>query len=184
MGFYEKKLSSQTIFEGTILTVKKDQVELEDGSKACRELVENNGGVCVLAFNEQGEVLLVRQYRYAMGREMLELPAGKLEKGEKPCEAARRELEEETGYRCEELLDLGLFYPSVAYLREAMHMFATVKTVPTAQRLDEGEFLSVETMPLERLVESVLSGEIKDGKTCLATLKFWAQIQKKSPVEK
>ena len=184
MGFYEKQLSSQTIFEGTILTVKKDQVELEDGTRAHRELVENNGGVCVLAFNEKGEVLLVRQYRYAMGREMLELPAGKLERGEEPCAAALRELEEETGYRCEELIDLGLFYPSVAYLREAMYMFAAVKTTPTTQHLDEGEFLSVEAMPLEKLVEKILSGEIKDGKTCLATLKFWAEKQKASQVEK
>lgn len=177
MGFYEKQLSSQTVFEGTILTVKKDQVLLEDGTQAHRELVENSGGVCVLALNPAGEVLLVRQYRYAMGKELLELPAGKLEKGEDPKAAAMRELEEETGYRCEELLDLGVFHPSVAYLREKMHMFAAVKTSLSVQHLDEGEFLSVETMPLEKLVKGVLSGEVEDGKTCLAVLKFWMKKQ-------
>ena len=166
----EKTVSSKMIYEGKILNLRRDEVELPDGSRACREVVGHSGAVAVVAPDGEGNVLLVRQFRYPFGEELLELPAGKLEPGEEPEQAALRELEEETGFRAGRLRFLGTQYPSVAYLEEKIHLFLAEDLTPGRQHLDEGEFLSVERLPVGEAVRRVLAGELRDSKTCVGVL--------------
>lgn len=172
MNLRETQLNRQSIFHGNILGLRKDTVCLPDGNTAQREVIEHPGGCCVAALNEQNRLLMVRQFRYAVGRELWELPAGKLEPGEDPMVCAARELEEETGYRTEQLISLGAFYPTPAYCQEIIHMYYTRQLVPTRQHLDRDEFLEVASIPFEQAAAMVKSGEIADGKTALAILKL------------
>lgn len=171
MELMEQTLSSQTVFEGKIVTLKVDKALLPNGAEAGREVVEHNGGVCILALQEDGTVPLVRQFRYPLGDVMLELPAGKLERGEEPRPAAIRELGEEVGLEPGELTDLGYIYVSPGFCTEKLHMYLArnVKSVPVHP--DEDEFLDIVYLPFDRLVERVMSGEITDGKTVTAVLK-------------
>lgn len=171
MELFEKTLSSQTVFEGKIITVKVDKALLPNGAEASREVVEHPGGVCILALREDGTVPLVRQFRYPLGDVMLELPAGKLEYGEEPRPAAIRELGEEVGLEPGELTDLGFIYVSPGFCGEKLHMYLArdVKTVPVHP--DEDEFLDIVHLPFDQLAEMVMSGEITDGKTVTTVLK-------------
>lgn len=171
MELTEKTLSSRTVFGGRIVTVKVDSALLPNGAQASREVVEHPGGVCVLALQEDGTVPLVRQFRYPLGHTMLELPAGKLERGEDPLAAAIRELGEEVGLEPGELTDLGHIYVSPGFCTEKLHMYLArdVKSVPVHP--DEDEFLDIVYMSFEQLADKVMSGEIRDGKTVAAVLK-------------
>lgn len=168
----EKTLSRKDIFDGKIINVHVDDVELEDGTTSFREIVEHSGGVCVAALTEEKELFFVRQFRYPFKRELLELPAGKLEKGEKPLEAGLRELEEECGLRADKVLDMGQIYPTVAYCSEIIYLFAATGLHSVEQQLDEGEFLAVEKISLEKAAQMVLDGEIHDAKTVALILKL------------
>lgn len=170
MEHFEKELDRQDIFQGKVIDVKVHRVALEDGSISAREVVHHNGGVCVAALDDQGRLLLVRQYRFAAGRELLELPAGKLEPGENPMAAAFRELEEETGYTSKYLSLMTTMIPTPGYCSEVIHLYTTAKLSPGTQKLDDGEFLSVLHVPLEEAVRMVLEGEIVDGKTQVGIL--------------
>ena len=170
MVLSEKTIEKEVVFEGRIITVRKDKAELGDGSIAPRELVIHSGGVCVVPLTDDNRVIMVRQFRYAFGEPLLEIPAGKLEKGEEHRSAALRELEEETGAKCTSFEYLGVCYPSVAYLTEKIHMYLATGLSFGEQHLDEDEFLDVEKMPLSQAVEMVLDGRIKDGKTQSALL--------------
>ena len=172
MNFEEKTLKSEQIYEGRIITVHVDDVELPDGSKAKREVVEHSGGVCVATLTDNDELMFVRQYRYPYKKELLELPAGKLEKGENPLEAGIRELEEECGVIAEKVFSLGTVYPTVAYCSEVIYLYGAVGLRSTEQRLDMGEFLSVERKPLDEAVRMVMNGEISDSKTVALVLKI------------
>ena len=172
MKLFEKTLTKKYIHNGKIINLRVDEVELENGKHAIREVVEHHGGVCVAALDENGFLLMVKQFRYPYGEALLEIPAGKLEKGENPEECGKRELEEETGYTAEKLLDLGKLYPTPAYVDEVIHMYYAVNLSKTAQHLDADEFLSVERIPLEEAVKMVLNGEIRDAKTQVAVLKL------------
>ncbi|MBR6568506.1 MAG: NUDIX hydrolase [Clostridia bacterium] len=172
MDFEEKTLNSEVIYEGRIITVHVDDVELPDGTKAKREVVEHSGGVCVAALTDNDELLFVRQFRYPYKRELLELPAGKLEKGENPLEAGIRELEEECGVIAEKVFSLGTVYPTVAYCSEIIHLYGATGLRKTEQHLDMGEFLSVERKPLDEAVRMVMNGEISDSKTVALVLKI------------
>lgn len=174
MGHFEKQLSSETIFEGRVITVTVDRVALENGDTSVREVVHHNGGAGIAALNEKGEIYLVRQFRYAPGCELIEIPAGKLEKGEDPFEAAKRELGEEAGLAGGVWRDLGYIIPTCGYDSEIIYLYAAKELTPVGQHLDEDEFLSVFTMPLDEAAERVLSGEITDGKTVAAILKLKA----------
>jgi len=167
----EKTLSTQTVFQGKIITVKVDKALLPNGAEASREVVEHPGGVCILALREDGTVPLVRQFRYPLGDVMLELPAGKLEYGEEPRPAAIRELGEEVGLEPGRLTDLGFIYVSPGFCKEKLHMYLArdVKQVPVHP--DEDEFLDIVSLPFDRLVELVMSGQITDGKTVATVLK-------------
>ena len=174
MEHTEKTLSVQEIFSGHVVRLTLDKVELENGRSAMREVVHHRGGACIAALTEKDELYLVRQYRYALGQELWELPAGKLEEGEDPFEAAKRELEEECGLNADQYIDLHPFYPTVGYCSEVIYTWLARGLHPVPMHLDEDEFLSVFPLPLEQAGEKVLSGEIVDGKTCTALLKLKA----------
>ena len=161
MELTEKTLSSEKIFDGVILHIRRDQVELPGGGRSVREVVDHPGGVCVLALDSQWQALLVSQYRYPYQREY----------GEDPREAALRELREETGATPGEFRSLGELYPSPGYCAEIIHMYLARDLTFGESSLDEDEFLNVERIPFEELVEQVLQGEIRDAKTIAAVLK-------------
>ena len=171
MELMEQTLSSRTVFEGKIITVKVDKALLPNGAEASREVVEHPGGVCILALQEDGTVPLVRQFRYPLGDVMLELPAGKLEYGEQPRPAAIRELGEEVGLEPGQLTDLGFIYVSPGFCTERLYMYLArdVKQVPVHP--DEDEFLDIVHLPFGELVDMVMSGQITDGKTVATVLK-------------
>ena len=170
----ETTLASETVFTGRIIRVTKDTVRLENGSTSTREVVHHNGGACVAALTETGEIYLVRQFRYPYGKELVELPAGKLEQGEDPRVAALRELEEEVGVQADEMISLGEFYPSCGYCNEIIYLYAAKGLHETRQHLDEDEFVTVQTAPLQSVVQQALSGELQDGKTIAAVLRLSA----------
>jgi ADP-ribose pyrophosphatase len=148
-----------------------DKVELESGRKVTRECVDHPGGVTVAALTEQNEMYFVRQYRYPYHEIVLEAPAGKLEPGEDPFEAAKRELREETGTTGKSYADLGRMFPSPGYTNEIIYLYACRVESCGGLDLDEGEFLEAEKIPLEKAVELVLSGEIPDAKTQILVLR-------------
>ena len=174
MEHTEKTLSVQEIFSGHVVRLTLDQVELENGRSAMREVVHHRGGACIAALTEKEELYLVRQYRYALGQELWELPAGKLEEGEDPFEAAKRELEEECGLKADQYIDLHPFYPTVGYCSEVIYTWLARGLHPVPMHLDEDEFLTPTKMPLEEVCRMVLEGEIRDGKTVAAVLKIKA----------
>lgn len=173
----EKTLNSKTIFNGKILHVILDEVELPDGNKASREVVQHQGGVCVAALDEDNNLFFVRQFRYPYKEITLELPAGKLETGETVLENGKRELKEETGCEGYSFMTLGAMYPSTGYTDEIIHLFACrVKSVGE-QQPDEDEFLNVEKIPLNKAVEMVLNNQLPDAKTQITILKLDALLK-------
>lgn len=176
MELYEKELNRQTVFQGRILDVHVDKVELPNGRTATREIVDHPGGVGILALDGAGNILTVTQYRYAYRQTLLEIPAGKLERGEDPYQAGLRELREETGATTKELTPLGKVYPSPGYCNEVIHLYMARDLTWGEMDLDDDEFLNVERVPFQEMVERVLSGEITDAKTCIAVLKAKALL--------
>ena len=169
----EKQIEREEIFEGHIVHLVRDRVLLPDGREATREVCIHGGAVAVLPLLPSGEVLVERQFRYAHGRVLLEIPAGKLEKGEgaDPLSAAKRELREETGAVAKKYTDLGVLIPTPAVLNEKIHLYMAEDITFVDQSLDEDEFLNVEMVPFEKLVEDVMAGTITDAKTVATTLK-------------
>lgn len=179
MAHYEKRLEGETIYQGKVFRVERDKVELENGNTSIREIVRHNGGACIAALSDEDEVYMVRQFRYAFGKELWELPAGKLEAGEDPFEAAKRELTEECGVYADEYISLGQVYPTVGYDTEVIYIWAARGLHPAPMHLDADEFLTPERIPLAQAYEMVLSGEIKDAKTVAGILKFKAMLDDK-----
>ena len=171
MELTEKTLSSETIFDGRILHVRRDTVLLPNGHQSTREVVDHPGGVGVLALDGQGRALLVSQFRYPYGQVLREIPAGKLEYGEDPAQAAVRELREETGAVAGSFQSLGELYPSTGYCGEIIRIYLARELSFGDASPDEDEFLGLERVPFAQLVEQVLSGEIRDAKTIAAVLK-------------
>ena len=172
MELTERMVSSQTIFEGHIVKVTLDQAELPNGKLAAREVVYHPGGVAVLALDEDGNVPLVRQFRYPIQQLLLELPAGKLDRdSEDQLEAAKRELSEETGLEAENWIYLGSMLVSPGFCDERLHMYLARNLKHKEQHLDEDEFLNVEVMSFDDLLAQVMDGTIEDAKTVAATLK-------------
>ena len=167
MDYIERTVRKNYIYEGKILKLRRDDARLPDGRPCVREIIEHSGGACVLYVKED-KVLLVRQYRYAYGESLYELPAGKLEIGEDPKNAALRELEEEAGVLAEELKLLFVMYPTPGYTNEKIYIYQAVSGKETATSPDEDEFLDVEYLPLDKVKEMLKTGEIKDGKTIVA----------------
>lgn len=171
----EKTITNQVIYDGKIIRVEKDEIELEDGHRSTREVVYNSGGVSVLAFTKDCKVILVKQFRYPSREVLYEIPGGKQNEGENFIQSGMRELEEETGYFSEEVEYFGYFYPTVAYASEVIHMLVAKNCVYKKQRLDEGENVEVTIIDYKEILTMIMRGEIKDGKTIVALLKYHAQ---------
>lgn len=173
----EKKISGEVPFDGRIFRVERDEIELENGRRSFREVARHkSGGACVLC-EVDGKIAFVRQYRYAYGQELLELPAGKLDAGETPAECAVRELREETGLIAGRLIDLGECCPSPGWMIERLHIFAAEDARRGEAALDEGEFLDVVWLERNDALNIVLRNELPDAKTQIALLKWLALEQ-------
>lgn len=171
MELTEKTLSSKSVFDGRILHITLDEIELPNGKKSKREVVNHPGGVTVAALDADNNLLFVRQFRYPYKEVVLELPAGKLEKGSTPLENGKRELMEETGAEGYSYISLGQLYPSPGYTSEIIHLYACKVKSQGSSNPDDGEFLNVEKIPLDKAVEMVLNNQIPDAKTQVAVLK-------------
>ncbi|TGA98180.1 NUDIX hydrolase [Sporolactobacillus shoreae] len=167
-GLTETRTESKEIFKGKIVHLFLDKVSLPDGRSASREVVKHPGAVAIIAADDEGKLLLVRQYRYPMNKILYEIPAGKLEPGENPDDAARRELEEETGYQCEEMKKVSSFYSSPGFSDELLHVYFTHSLISGKQHLDEDEFLEVYAVTLEEAEHMVEDHRIADAKTVYA----------------
>ena len=163
----ETATKKEYVYRGKIINVRRDEVVFPNGKESTREIVEHRGAVAVAAVDEEGCIYLVRQFRYAFGEELLEIPAGKLEEGEETAhlEAAIRELREETGLTAQKVDYLGVIYPSVGMLTERIHIYLARGLTQGEMDLDEDEFLNVERIPVRELEAMVRRGEIRDAKT-------------------
>ena len=171
MHLLEKKLETSVVYEGRFIRVRRDKAELPNGKTAVREVVEHPGAVAVLPLDDDGSVVTVRQYRYPLGKALLEVPAGKLERGEEARQCALRELEEETGLVPDELSYLGCLYISPGFCNEEIHLYLARGLREGKLHPDEDEFLERCRVPFGELVEAVLRDEIHDAKTVAAVLK-------------
>lgn len=171
----ETQLSTETVFKGKLLEVRRDEVLLPNHGKAMREYVVHQGAVVVLALLDNGKLLFERQFRYPVGRVFLELPAGKIDPGEDIDETARRELLEETGHAADDWRHLGVMHPCIGYSNERIEIFLArgVRQVAPPQ-LDQAEFLDVLELSVEEARAAVLAGEITDAKTVTAL--YWADL--------
>lgn len=171
MHLYEKTLASELIHDGKIIKLTKDTVELENGQTALREVVHHNGGVCIVPLTENDEIIFVKQYRYPFKEVLLEIPAGKLDKGEDHYDCGKRELLEETAAVAEQFDYMGVLYPTTGYLTEKIYMYLAQGLTFEKQKLDEDEFLDVVKIPFDKAVEMIMNNEICDAKTQIAVLK-------------
>lgn len=183
MPHQEKILRRETLSRGRVFTHERWQVRLENGGTAEREMILHPGGVGIVAVDEQGRLLMVRQYRSGAGAETLEIPAGKRDPGETPEQCGRRELEEECGLVAGRLEPLAVLYPTPAYCSEKIWVFAAWELTPGTCHPDEDEFLTTEWVSWAEAVRMVLDGQIEDAKTQIAILKYEALRRKGEPHE-
>ena len=166
----EETITKEQIYKGRVFVVEKHQILSPDGQHSTREIVVHNGGAAILALDQNNFVPMVRQFRLAAGKCILEVPAGKLESGETALNCARRELAEETGCKAHKWISLGGAYPTPGYSSEQIHLFLARDLEKGKLDLDDGEFLEVEWYPIDVLYKMVLAGEIIDGKSIQAIL--------------
>lgn len=179
--FTESLRSSELLYDGAIVHLYRDTVTLPDGKSAMREVIRHIGAVCVVPVTDENEVILVRQFRYAIGKMMLEIPAGKLNsKDEDPSSAVLRELEEETGYSCRELKFIGDIHTTVGFCDEVIHMYSAQGLTKGAAHPDDDEFIDTVKLPLDEAVEMILNGQLTDGKTQAAILKVYTEQSNRS----
>jgi len=171
MEYYEKQIKTETVYNGIIVNIRRDIAELQNGSKANREVVEHPGGVGIVPVTNDNKVLMVRQFRYPMGKEVLEIPAGKLEEGENPFECAMRELSEETGCTAGSFIDLGESYPSPGFCTEILHIYLAMDLQHGDMHLDEDELLGVEPVAIDKLIDKIMANELPDGKSIIGIMK-------------
>lgn len=172
MDLFEEKISSKLIHNGDFLVLNKDTVLLPNGKTSTREFVTHPGAACIVAVDEDDNILMVKQYRYPVSKVMYEVPAGKLDSGEEPINCAKRELEEETGYKANNFDLIGSLYPAPAYSNEIIYIYLATKLSKTNMNLDEDEFLVCEKIKISKVLEMILNGQITDAKTQIAVLKY------------
>ena len=170
MTFKEETLKSELIYKGAIMNVRKDTVTVKDGKTSFREIIEHNGGAAVVALKDDGKVVMVKQFRKPFERDVLEIPAGKIEVGEDPKETVIRELKEETGYTADSVELLCKFAPSVGYTTEVLYIYMAKGLTPGETNFDPQEALDTVEYPLEEVVEMIKEGKIIDGKTMVGIL--------------
>ena len=169
MIFEEKTIDSEIIYSGSILNLRKDRVTVRTGESS-REIIEHNGGAVICAITDDEKIIMVKQFRKAVEQVMLEVPAGKRDGNEKAVEVARRELKEETGYTADEFIHLTTMFPTPGYSQEALDIFLARGLVPGETDFDDNEAIDIYEYQLDDLVDMVMRGEIKDGKTQVAIL--------------
>lgn len=167
MTYEEKTMKSEKLYEGKIINLRIDTVELPDKKYSKREIVEHPGGVAIVGITDENEILLVKQYRKAVDRVLLELPAGKIEVNEEPKETAFKELKEETGYSTENLEYLLEFYTSPGFSTEKVYIFLAGNMEKGEQELESGEYIEVESYKIDDLIKMIKKGEIIDSKTII-----------------
>ena len=174
--FEEKTINSNSIFKGRVISLKVDDVVLPNGKESKREIINHPGAVAVIAITDEGKLVLVEQYRKALERSIIEIPAGKLEPGEDPIDSVKRELEEETGYGCHDLSYLQSFATSPGFADEIIHLFVAkdLYKIENKAALDEDEFVEVYEVTLEEAEEMVNNQKIYDAKTAFAVL--WMKL--------
>ena len=179
MELIENTVKSELIFDGVVVHLYRDIVSLPNGGQSVREIIKHVGAVCVVPITDEGEVLLERQYRYAVDEILTEIPAGKLDSADEDhAEAALRELREETGAIPKNLIDMGIFYGSPAIMGEKIHMYMATGLTFGERNLDDDEFLDVFRMPLDEAVNEIMAGRMPDGKTQAAILRAAALLKK------
>lgn len=180
-SLHERPLGEEPVWQGGVIRIEDMAVELPDGTLAQRDIVRHPGGVGVVALTDECLVALVRQYRAPFDRVTVEIPAGKIEPGEDPLEAARRELVEETGYTAGELVPLVSVAPSPGYTDEVVRVYLARDLTFTAQHTDGDEFLNVDLVPLDEVRAAVLSGAVIDAKTVAGILALGPEVQPDRP---
>lgn len=176
----ETTLTSEEIYDGQVVHLYKDTVSLPNGKTSIRETIRHIGAVAIVPMTDDGKVVVERQFRYPLNQVITEIPAGKLDsKTEDRLSAAKRELEEETGYLADEWIELGDYIPAAAYCDEVITIYLAKGLHIGTRNLDEDEFLNIETVPLEELIEDIMQGKIADGKTQVALLKAYCLIYEK-----
>lgn len=173
----QKRLKRELIYQGRIIGLFKDTIELPDGKVVEYDFIKHNGATAVVPVTQDGKILMVRQDRNAVDRETLEIPAGKREGEEDPKECVMRELEEETGYRCGKLEHLLTLDTWVAFCDEKIEVYVASELVPTSQHLDEDEFIDVEAWSLEELEQMIFAGKIRDAKTIAGIMAYKARYR-------
>lgn len=168
----EKTISSKRIHEGKVLNLRVDEVLLPNDSTSLREIVEHNGAVAIVAVTNDNKILLVRQYRKAVEKVLIEIPAGKLEKGEAPYDCAERELIEETGFRAHQLKEVMEIITSPGFCNERIHLFVASDLTADFLENDEDEFIDLITLDLDEALEKIVTGEIVDSKTIIGLLYY------------
>ncbi len=171
----QKRLQRELIYQGKIIGVYQDTIELPDGNVVKYDFIKHNGAAAVVPVTKEGKILMVRQDRNAVNRETLEIPAGKRDGSEDPAECVRRELEEETGYSCKKLEHLITLDSWVAFCDEQIDVYVATDLVLSKQHLDEDEFIDVEEWELEELEKLIFSGKIRDAKTIAGLMSYKAK---------
>lgn len=179
----EQTLSSKEVFNGKLLHVFLDEVRLPDASNSTREWIKHPGASAVVPVFENGDTMLVRQFRYPMSQIFYEVPAGKIDPGESADSTAERELKEEAGLVCHNYSYIGHFYPSIGYTDEIIHLYIAWDIEVFDQQVDEDEFLVKEKLPFETAVQMIHSGEISDGKSIVTLLRAWHWWQQNEPID-
>ena len=173
----EKKISSEPVFDGVLLHVRRDEVELPNGNKSVREWIQHPGASAIIPLLPDNQIILVRQFRYPVGQVTLEVPAGKLDKvGEDPIECAKRELSEETGYTAGKYWKLTTIATTVGFTNEYIHLYAASDLTPGKIHPDSDEFINVVKIPLTAALQMVESGKIYDAKSAVSILLLAKQV--------
>jgi ADP-ribose pyrophosphatase len=177
----EKTLTSKEVFNGKLLHVFYDEVRLPDGSTSTREWIKHPGACAVVPVFDNGDLMMIRQFRYPMKQVFWEVPAGKIDAGEQQDTTALRELKEEAGVSANDFACIGHFYPGIGYSDEVIHIYVAWNLESVPQAVDEDEFVTRERLPFQKAVEMVHTGEINDGKTVICLLRAWEWWEKNAP---